>query len=151
MQLAAIHILRHDLGLAEATYRAVLAECGVHSSRELSDSGRKKVYGKLRRLGTAHHRVSRYIWVLIGELKGHLPAADRGGAYFCGFIRRACGREIADLTQLDLLTPFEAHKVVEALKQRLTYETDRPSASSARWGMLARRYNVSPFFMMWLF
>ena len=125
MQLAAIHILRHDLGLAEATYRAVLAECGVHSSRELDDAGRRKVYAKLRRLGTAKHKTSRYIWVLIGELKGHLSPADRNGAYFRGFIRRACGREIADLTQLDLLTPFEAHKVVEALKQRLAYETDR--------------------------
>ena len=125
MTIAAIQILRHDLGLAEATYRAVLAECGVHSSRELDDAGRRKVYAKLRRLGTAHHRVSRYIWALIGELKGHLPAADRGGAYFRGFIRRACGREIADLTQLDLLSPGKAHKVIEALKQRLDFETKK--------------------------
>ena len=125
MLLAAIHILRHDLGLSETTYRAVLAEFGVHSSRDLDDAGRRKVYAKLRRLGTAKHRVSRYIWVLIGELKGHLAPAERGGEYFCGFIRRAASRDLADLTELDLLTPGEAHKVVEALKQRIDFETKK--------------------------
>lgn len=128
MNIAAIHILKKDLGLSDEKYRRVLDEvAGVTSSRFLCDSDARKVYRRLRAMGTAHQPATRYIWVLWGQLQTFLSPREQTGAWFCGFVRRAAGIALEDMTCLDLLDRREIHKVIEALKQRIAYESDRLS------------------------
>ena len=98
---------------------------GVTSSRFLCDSDARKVYRRLRSMGTAKQPATRYIWVLWGQMKTYLAPREQTGAYFCGFVRRAAGVALEDMTCLDLLDRGEIHKVIEALKQRVAYESDR--------------------------
>ena len=129
MNPVAIQILRRDLGLSDLRYRGILADvAGVTSSRQLNDDAAREVYRRISALATAEKPAARYVWVLWGELKSYLVPRERNGKYFCGFARRAAGVEIEDMTCLDLLDPLELRKLIEALKNRITYEEDRLAA-----------------------
>ena len=127
MNVAAIQIMRRQLGLSEARYRDLLRRIGgVSSSKDLTQPAARKVYGALRRMAVAATPAARYVWVLWNQLQPYLPPADRHGAYLVGIIRKcvpACA--IADLSELSLLKPGELHQVIEALKKRIAYEQSK--------------------------
>lgn len=126
MKIAALKIEQKRLGISDIRYRALLAEtAGVASSRELDESGRKKVYSRLRSMGTAHSRSARFFWVLWNELQPFLDSAERSGAWCCGFIHRAANVQLDDLTCLDGLDKRDMHKAIEAIKLRLAHEKSR--------------------------
>lgn len=129
MNPAAIQILRRDLGLSDLRYRGILADvAGVTSSRQLDDDAVREVYRRISALATAKKPAARYVWVLWGDLKQYLLPRERNGKYFCGFVRRAAGVNLEDMTCLDLLEPLELHKVIEALKRRVAHEEARLAA-----------------------
>ena len=129
MNPAAIQILRRDLGLSDLRYRGILFDVAqVTSSKQLSDDAAREVYRRISMLATAEKPAARYVWVLWGKLKSFLSAGERRGNWFCGFVRRAAGVELEDLTCLDDLSGEELHKVIEALKQRIAYEESRLAA-----------------------
>ncbi len=142
MSLAAIHILRKELGLTESEYRAILREvAGVESAKYLDESGDRAVMARLyairdERRGAAPKRVKtpteRKIWRLwLGReddpgLRNYLPAQDRTANYLLGFVRRASGNSaITKAADLSSLTGKEAHRTIEALKLRLEHEREK--------------------------
>lgn len=139
MSLAAIHILRKELGLTEAEYRAILREvAGVDSAKYLDESGDRAVMARLyalrdERREAAKKRVKtpteRKIWRLwLGceknpGLRSYLPQPERTASYLLGFVRRASGNaEIMQPEDLARLTRRQAYRTIEALKLRLEHE-----------------------------
>ena len=142
MSLAAIHILRKELGLTESEYRAILREvAGVDSAKYLDESGDRAVMARLyairdQRREAAKCRVKspaeRKIWALwLGGddrpgLRNYLPAQDRTANYLLGFVRRASGNTaITKVSDLSTLTGKEAYRTIEALKLRLEHEREK--------------------------
>lgn len=142
MSLAAIHILRKELGLTEAEYRAILREvAGVDSAKYLDESGDRAVMARLyalrdERREAAKKRVKtpteRKIWRLwLGceknpGLRSYLPQPERTASYLLGFVRRASGNaEIMQPEDLARLTRRQAYRTIEALKLRLEHERAR--------------------------
>ena len=142
MSLAAIHILRKELGLTESEYRAILREvAGVESAKYLDESGDRAVMARLyairdERRKSEKSRVKspaeRKIWALwLGGddrpgLRNYLPAQDRTANYLLGFVRRASGNSaITKAADLSSLTGKEAYRTIEALKLRLEHEREK--------------------------
>lgn len=139
MSLAAIHIIKKELALTEAEYRAILREvAGVDSAKYLDESGDRAVMARLyalrdERRQAAKKRVKtpteRKIWALwLGGddrpgLRNYLPQPERTVAYLLGFVRRASGNQkIQEAADLSALTGKEAYRTIEALKLRLEHE-----------------------------
>lgn len=137
MSLAAIHIIKKELGLPEAEYRAILREvAGVDSAKYLDESGDRAVMARLyalrdeRRLAAKSRPkspVERKIWALGGDdrpgLRNYLPQPERTVSYLLGFVRRASGNaEIMQPEDLARLTRRQAYRTIEALKLRLEHE-----------------------------
>lgn len=139
MSLAAIHIIKKELGLTEAEYRAILREvAGVDSAKYLDESGDRAVMARLyalrdERREAAKKRVKtpteRKIWRLwLGceknpGLRSYLPQPERTVAYLLGFVRRASGNQkIQEADDLAGLTRKQAYHTIEALKLRLEHE-----------------------------
>ena len=142
MSLAAIHILRKELGLTESEYRAILREvAGVDSAKYLDESGDRAVMARLyairdERREEAKSRpkspAERKIWALwLGGddrpgLRNYLPQPERTASYLLGFVRRASGNaEIIRPEDLARLTRRQAYRTIEALKLRLEHERAR--------------------------
>ncbi len=127
MTVAAIQILRRQIGLSDERYRGILFRiAGVSSSKDLTPAAAKKVYAAMYQMASATTPAARYVWVLWNQLQPYLAPADRHGAYLVGIIRKcvpACA--IADLSELSLLKPGELHQVIEALKKRTAYEQSK--------------------------
>ena len=87
---------------------------------------RRKVYAwdprywrrKLPADGAANSRQQRKIRQLWTLLQDYLPPDERNDAYLAGLIRKASRDSSA---ALDALTAAQAHRVIEALKDRLSY------------------------------
>lgn len=139
MSLAAIHIVKKELALTDAEYRAILREvAGVDSAKYLDDAGDRAVMARLyalreERRGTAVKRVKtpaeRKIWALWlgGEddpgLRSYLPQPERTVAYLLRFVRRASGnQQILQADDLASLTRKQAYHTIEALKRRIDQE-----------------------------
>ena len=118
MSLAAIHILRKELGLTESEYRAILREvAGVESARYLDESGDRAVMARLYALGDERREAAK---------SRYLPAQDRTANYLLGFVRRASGNSaITKAADLSALTGKEAYRTIEALKLRLEHEREK--------------------------
>lgn len=127
MNIAAIQIMRRQIGLSDERYRGILFRiAGVSSSKDLTPAAAKKVYAAMYQMASATTPAARYVWVLWNQLQPYLAPADRHGAYLVGIIRKcvpACA--IADLSELSLLKPGELHQVIEALKKRTAYEQSK--------------------------
>ena len=121
--IAAIHILKTELGLSDSRYREILNDvAGVTSSRFLPPADARAVYSRMRSLAAANTKAARFFWVKWRELRPLLESRERSGAWVCGFVRKATGVEMDDLTCLDTLTPGDIHKAIEALKMRIDQE-----------------------------
>lgn len=128
----AIKILQKQAGLDDHRYRALLHRvAGVSSSKELDEKGAKAVQAALRRLSrpTAKAPTEGKIWALWYDVRQYLPEEERKSAYLFGFAGRAIGREIGDLSDLDVK---ERMKIIEALKGRLAEEHWRRSPLNPR-------------------
>lgn len=139
MSLAAIHIVKKELALTDAEYRAILREtAGVDSAKYLDAAGDRAVMSRLyalrdERSKTAATRVKtpaeRKIWALwLGSddapgLRSYLPQPERTVAYLLGFVRRASGNQkIQTAGDFADLTRQQAYHTIEALKKRLEQE-----------------------------
>ena len=142
MSLAAIHILRKELGLTESEYRAILREvAGVDSAKYLDESGDRAVMARLyairdERREAAKSRVKspaeRKIWALwLGGddrpgLRNYLPAQDRTGKLSARIRPEGVGNSaITKAADLSSLTGKEAYRTIEALKLRLEHEREK--------------------------
>lgn len=139
MSLAAIHIIKKELALTEAEYRAILREvAGVDSAKYLDESGDRAVMARLYALRDERREAAksrpkspaeRKIWALwLGGddrpgLRNYLPQPERTVSYLLGFVRRASGNSaITKAADLSSLTGKEAYRTIEALKLRLEHE-----------------------------
>ena len=130
--LAQLHIAQKELGLDEETYRAALQTiAGAPSARDLSDDAIERVLAEFRRRGwrpgkaggdrsarrsrrwrpRAKYAHCRKVWALWGELKRRGVWRDPNPASLVKFVRRLTG-----VDDPDWLTPDQANKVIEALK-----------------------------------
>ena len=139
MSLAAIHILKKELGLTDAEYRDVLRrEAGVESAKFLGEDGDRAVMRALytirdQRIAAEKERPKspeeRTVWGLWYELKGYLPEEKRNAAYLAGFAERfGLVKKTGGSVSFELFEPSEFHKLIEALKSRLAYEEKRLAA-----------------------
>ena len=147
--LAKIHILKKKVNLPDAEYQAILRDrFGVGSSKDLSAPDQRMLAGILRGLDTSDKydqsdlsdinimRTSGKIWRKFYELQDHI--GRRSANYLAGIIGKVCGEECerniwqGAKLNLDRLTPYQAHKVIEALKERLQWQEDQESAASCR-------------------
>lgn len=133
MSLAAIHILKKELNLSDADYRAILRdEAGVASAAKLDQDGDRAVMRRLytirdeRQAATstrAKTPTEAKIWALWYEIKGYLPEPERTVDYLLGFIRRASGNiSIKTAEDIAALSRVQAYHTIEALKYRLAQE-----------------------------
>ena len=144
-----IHTLKSKLGMSEEEYRKILRDhFGVGSSKDLSAPDQRMLAGILRGLDTSDKsdrsdlsginlaKTSRMIWRQFFDLQRHI--GHRGANYLAGIIGKVCGGECEQRIRqgvrlnLDDLEPQEAHKVIEALKERLQWQEDQESAASCR-------------------
>ena len=133
MSLAAIHILKKELGLSDTEYRTILRDtAGVASAAQLDEIGDRAVMSRLYSLRDASRQTAvrpaktpteAKIWALWYELKGYLPKQEQTLAYLLGFVRRAAGNQDVKVAgDLAGLTGKESYNVIEALKRRLEQE-----------------------------
>ncbi|HBP08037.1 phage protein GemA/Gp16 family protein [uncultured Victivallis sp.] len=133
MSLAAIHILKKELGLSDTEYRTILRDtAGVASAAQLDEIGDRAVMSRLYSLRDASRQTAvrpaktpteAKIWALWYELKGYLPKQEQTLAYLLGFVRRAAGnQDVKEAGDLAGLTGKESYNVIEALKRRLEQE-----------------------------
>lgn len=133
MSLAAIHILKKELGLSDTEYRTILRDtAGVASAAQLDEIGDRAVMSRLYSLRDASRQTAvrpaktpteAKIWALWYELKGYLPKQEQTLAYLLGFVRRAAGnQDVKEAGNLAGLTGKESYNVIEALKRRLEQE-----------------------------
>ena len=139
MSLAAIHILKKELALSELEYRDVLRrEAGVDSAKFLDEDGDRAVMRALymirdQRIAAERERPKspeeRKVWGLWYELKGYLPEEKRNAAYLAGFAERfGIVKMTGGNLSFEHFEPQEFHKLIEALKMRLSYEQERLAA-----------------------
>lgn len=141
MSLAAIHIIKKELGLPEAEYRAILREvAGVDSAKYLDEFGDRAVMARLyairderreakKRVKTPTERKIWRLWLGCEKnpgLRSYLPQPERTVSYLLGFVRRASGNQkIQEVDDLASLTRKQAYHTIEALKLRLEHERAR--------------------------
>lgn len=144
-----IHTLKSKLGMSEEEYRKILRDrFGVGSSKDLSAPDQRMLAGILRGLDTSDKsdrsdlsginlaKTSRMIWRQFFDLQKHI--GRRGANYLAGIIGKVCGGECEQRIRqgvrlnLDDLDPREAHKVIEALKERLQWQEDQEAAANCR-------------------
>ncbi|KZE34162.1 gp16 family protein [Crenobacter luteus] len=118
--LAKIHIAKKELGLDDATYRAMLQSvAGVSSSKDLSDAGVTRVLAHLQRCGWKPKAaakvgkkpsVGRGRQALVGKVEALLAEAKRPWCYAEAMAKRMFGVE-----KVDWLEPEQLVKLVAAL------------------------------------
>ena len=129
MSLAAIHILKKELGLSDTEYRTILRDtAGVASAAQLDRAVMSRLYSlrdasRQTAVRPAKTPTEAKIWALWYELKGYLPKQEQTLAYLLGFVRRAAGnQDVKEAGDLAGLTGKESYNVIEALKRRLEQE-----------------------------
>lgn len=137
-----IHTLLSKSGMSDAEYRKLLRDrFGVASSKELSVPDQRMLAGILRGMASDRsgrsdinlERTSGKIWRMFYELQDHI--GHRNANYLAGIIGKVCGGDCEQCIRqgarlnLDRLTPFQAYKVIEALKERLQWQEDQESAA----------------------
>jgi phage gp16-like protein len=114
--LARIHMLASQLGLDDATYRAVLfAQARVDSARDLDEHGRRQVIEHFENLlargrkidGTPPRNTSR---PLIRKIAVQLAVSGKSWNYAAGIAKKMHGRQ-----NLDWCSDAELHSIVAAL------------------------------------
>lgn len=136
-----IHTLLAKTGIGDQEYRRLLHDrFGAASSKDLTEPDRRMLAAILRGMSDRSDRLdavnltatSRMIWRLFYELQEFI--GRRNGGYLAGFVIKVCGdsceREIRAGARLNLdkLTPQQAYKAIEALKERLKWQQDRADA-----------------------
>lgn len=115
--LAKIHLAKQQLGLDDATYRALLQRvAGVDSARDLDPGGRGQVLAELRRLGwrprlpplTGQAAKIRALWLELAQLGAVRHSGEQA---MNAFVRR-----MTRVRNVRRLTPAQANVVIEALK-----------------------------------
>ena len=123
--LAKIHIAKKQLGLDEATYRAMLLMvAGVQSASELDAQGRNKVLAHLfnagfKAMGTTNQRpfkkpnlaISSDKEALLRKIEAYLAEAKRPWDYAHGIARR-----MFKVNRLQWCHASQLHKIVAALE-----------------------------------
>ncbi len=135
MSIKSIHTLKSKLGMSDQDYRALLQRvAGVQSSKQLTEAQDRAVMDALEAMDTnrrprpstrAKDPMEAKIWALWYAIKPYLPEEERTAAYLMGIVGRVTNRAGLDPSALALLPFREAHKVIEALKQRLDQEEER--------------------------
>lgn len=126
-QVAAIHVLKHQLGLDDGTYRDLLERVtGKRSAAALDAAGRSRALNELRRLagdGSRHARqavpptkdapraVREDAAAMIGKVGALLADANRGWAYAHGMARKMFG-----VARIEWCTAEQLHRLVAALE-----------------------------------
>lgn len=121
-ELARIHIAKHELGLDDEAYRAMLWACArVRSARDLDAAGRARVLDHLKACGfkgkrgrphpgRPHNLKSEERGPQLGKIEALLADAGRPWAYVDGMARRMFG--VASITWCD---PEQLQKLIAAL------------------------------------
>lgn len=133
-ELAAIHVGRQRLGLAEQDYRAILRRVtGKASAAELDDAERRRMLDELRRLGFAaarprplaepQHRMIRGLWIDLGKAGKLRDRSDRALDAFC--------KRMTGIDRLEWLPVPAANSVIEALKAWRERDTERECATTS--------------------
>ena len=133
MNLAAIHIRAKEAGLDDAAYRDLLLQvAGVTSAKELDEDQYlavmreiwARIHAKQRRpkITRPKTKTESKIWAVWYEIGKYIPREEWTAPYLMGFVSRVIHREARSTGDLATLTPAEAHKVIESLKQRLDQE-----------------------------
>jgi len=125
MSVAAIKIAQKQLALPDQEYRQLLIGLtGKASSTQLTAEESRRVLHELhRRLATRPKTPTESkLWALWLDLCQYLPEAERNPEYFVGMDNRASGAAIHIVYELAELTPKQAYKAIEALKDRRDFE-----------------------------
>jgi phage gp16-like protein len=126
--LAKIHIAKKQLGLDDATYRAMLQMvAGVESAGDLDGEGRRKVLSHLSKAGfksRAGNAASGYPGrpdfealagtgkrAMMGKIEAYLAEAKRPWDYVHGMARR-----MFKVERVQWCTPGQLHRIVSALE-----------------------------------
>lgn len=118
-RLAKIHIAKQQLGMDDATYRAILQSItGVRSSKDLDDAGYDKVMAHFERCGFQPKPAPRGSRptppqnkvALLRKIEKQLDAAERQMTYADGIAKRMFGIEKVDWCGREAL-----QKIVAAL------------------------------------
>jgi len=132
-ELARIHIAKHELGLDEESYRAMLWACArVRSARDLDAAGRARVLDHLKACGfkgkrgrphqgRPHNLQSEERGPQLGKIEALLADAGRPWAYVDGMARRMFG--VASVTWCN---PEQLQKLIAAL----VYDAKRRARST---------------------
>jgi predicted Fe-S protein YdhL (DUF1289 family) len=128
--LSRIHIARKDLGLDDATYRALCARVadGVDSAGDMTERQRRALLAELRRLGWqggAPKRAGRAPRpqtlsrrAMLTKIEAQLAAAKLPWAYAESILRRQRGLADATACPISCATDTELRAVIAALWQR---------------------------------
>ncbi len=140
MNIAAVKIAQKQAGLADKEYRDILwSIAGVRSAKELDDSSYKRVLARLYSIIAVNNSdfadsydqsvktpTERKIWQLWYELKPYLNPELQTHKYLIGVVRRVSGcKTMSNLADLKKLSPQEAYKAIEGLKERIKYEEEK--------------------------
>ncbi len=138
-QLALIHIAKNQLGLSDPEYRALLAEFGVKSSKDLTNPQFDRVMKKFQADGfvpinnatrttprTTPERAKAPMMRKIGAILNELNLT---WAYADGIARRMFG-----VDKVDWVHPDQLHAVVTALVKKQQRERSNISKQQARTG-----------------
>lgn len=138
MSIKSIHTLKGRLGLSDPDYRALLMRvAGVQSSKQLTEAQDCAVMDELNamvstRADEPKTAEERKIWALwLGTdsepgLSRFLPEEKRTAAYLAGFIGRFGEvRWFGKKVRFNGFSPGEAHKAIEALKERIKQEQEK--------------------------
>lgn len=125
LDLAKIHLAKAQLGMAEDTYRGLLATIGrVDSAADLDDAGRKALLAHFKRLGWAPRQPKREKTFLAKSPRGRLLLVLWGELYKKG--RVDDGSEAAlisyilnhtKLDRIEWLTGNQFNDMIEQLKK----------------------------------
>lgn len=110
-ELAAIHILKNQLGLSEDEYRATLAGYGVESAKNLTKSDYRAV---MNAFNEALRSQNGGLTLAQERLIRRLVKATADVRYPMSFIAKVVRREVSDVSEL---TKREAVRVIDAFKR----------------------------------
>ena len=111
-KLALIHIVKKELGLADADYRSILQKvCGVSSAKDLDDRLFRRLMGYFAR--SNYYRINNQGLTFRQKMyiKGLKEQAGWDERHFSNFLKKYYEKD-----KVDLLSKQEASNVINALK-----------------------------------
>lgn len=122
MSIAAIKIAQKEAGISDELYRDLLFRLtGRRSSKELNETQQRLVLDELRSRASGRVKTptEAKIWALWYSFKYLLPIQQQRTTYLVGIVRKVAGRKsIRTASDFATLSPGEAYKVIEALKEK---------------------------------